>query len=65
MTNKLNQEQQLNKNAVTGSVYKILNLYACLGGNRYKWDEVAKEKVIINSKRKERNQVRNSLVFLF
>lgn len=21
---------------------KILNLYACLGGNRYKWDEVAK-----------------------
>jgi DNA (cytosine-5)-methyltransferase 1 len=23
---------------------KVLNLYACLGGNRYKWDEVAKEK---------------------
>lgn len=23
--------------------YKILNLYACLGGNRYKWDEVAYE----------------------
>ena len=22
---------------------KILNLYACLGGNRYKWDEVAKQ----------------------
>jgi DNA (cytosine-5)-methyltransferase 1 len=22
---------------------RILNLYACLGGNRYKWDEVAKE----------------------
>ena len=21
--------------------YKILNLYSCLGGNRYKWDEVA------------------------
>ena len=21
--------------------YKILNLYACLGGNRYEWDEVA------------------------
>lgn len=21
--------------------YKILNLYACLGGNRYKWDEIA------------------------
>lgn len=24
-------------------IYKILNLYACLGGNRYKWDELAKE----------------------
>ena len=23
--------------------YKVLNLYACLGGNRYKWDEVADE----------------------
>ncbi len=23
------------------SRFKILNLYACLGGNRYKWDEVA------------------------
>lgn len=23
--------------------YKILNLYACLGGNSYKWDDVAKE----------------------
>ena len=23
------------------SKYKILNLYACLGGNRYKWDEVS------------------------
>jgi DNA (cytosine-5)-methyltransferase 1 len=27
-------------------IMKILNLYACLGGNRYKWDEVAKEKGI-------------------
>jgi len=26
--------------------YKVLNLYACLGGNRYKWDDVAKEKGI-------------------
>ena len=23
--------------------YRILNLYACLGGNRYKWDDVAKD----------------------
>ena len=25
--------------------YKILDLYACLGGNRYKWDEVAEIEV--------------------
>ena len=25
---------------------KVLNLYACLGGNRYKWNEVAEEKGI-------------------
>lgn len=24
-------------------IYKILNLYGCLGGNRYKWDEVAEK----------------------
>jgi DNA (cytosine-5)-methyltransferase 1 len=24
---------------------KVLNLYACLGGNRYKWDEVAEIQV--------------------
>lgn len=24
-------------------IVKILNLYACLGGNRYKWDEVAEQ----------------------
>ena len=23
--------------------YKVLNLYACLGGNRYKWDKVANQ----------------------
>jgi len=23
--------------------FKVLNLYACLGGNRFKWDEVAEE----------------------
>ena len=26
--------------------YKVLNLYACLGGNRFKWNEVAEEKGI-------------------
>ncbi len=25
----------------------VLNLYACLGGNRYKWDEVAKEAGVV------------------
>lgn len=28
---------------INGEKYIILNLYACLGGNRYKWDDVAKE----------------------
>ena len=27
------------------SKYKVLNLYACLGGNRYKWNEVAEIEV--------------------
>jgi DNA (cytosine-5)-methyltransferase 1 len=27
------------------AIYRILNLYACLGGNRYKWDEVANVEV--------------------
>jgi DNA (cytosine-5)-methyltransferase 1 len=26
---------------VVSSPFRVLNLYACLGGNRYKWDEVA------------------------
>jgi DNA (cytosine-5)-methyltransferase 1 len=29
------------KTTKTTKTIKILNLYACLGGNRYKWDEVA------------------------
>lgn len=39
----MNNEQspQLNIPRVTGCPFKVLNLYACLGGNRYKWDEVA------------------------
>lgn len=31
------------KRVILESPYRVLNLYACLGGNRYKWDEVAKE----------------------
>lgn len=27
--------------AAKGAAVKVLNLYACLGGNRFKWDEVA------------------------
>ena len=30
-------------NATEKKTFKVLNLYACLGGNRYKWDEVAEE----------------------
>lgn len=30
---------------------KILNLYACLGGNRYKWDEVGEEAGLKSSNR--------------
>ena len=47
MKNDKNENKALSQTSVTGSaVYKILNLYACLGGNRAKWDEVAKEKGI-------------------
>lgn len=47
MNKELKTDAHLLQTTVTGSaVYKILNLYACLGGNRYKWDEVAKEKGI-------------------
>jgi DNA (cytosine-5)-methyltransferase 1 len=34
-------ERQYSQTDVTGSPFRVLNLYACLGGNRYKWDEVA------------------------
>ena len=29
----------LRKTLVTGSPFRVLNLYACLGGNRYKWTD--------------------------
>ncbi len=29
----------LHKTDVTGSPFRVLNLYACLGGNRYKWTD--------------------------
>ena len=43
--NKIKTNAQLPQAIVSDSavVYEILNLYACLGGNRYLWDEVAKE----------------------
>ena len=45
LENEITENEALSIARVTGSavVYRILNLYACLGGNRYKWDEVAKE----------------------
>jgi len=46
------ENRQSNTTAKTKRLYytqargmKILNLYACLGGNRYKWDEVTKVEV--------------------
>ena len=50
---KINMIEPINppflQTAVTGSavVFKMLNLYACLGGNRYLWDDVAKEAGVI------------------
>lgn len=43
--NDINEKPPLLIASVTGSavVFEMLNLYACLGGNRYLWDEVAKE----------------------
>lgn len=49
MKNEINENKALSQTSVTGSavVYRILNLYACLGGNRYLWDEVAKEAGVV------------------
>lgn len=35
------ESPQLTIPRVTSCPFRVLNLYACLGGNRYKWDEVA------------------------
>lgn len=32
-------ERQFCQTDVTGSPFRVLNLYACLGGNRYKWTD--------------------------
>lgn len=40
MLNEFRQPAFCQTNVVS-SPLKVLNLYACLGGNRYKWDEVA------------------------
>jgi DNA (cytosine-5)-methyltransferase 1 len=39
--NKKTEVPQCVQTSVTSSPFRVLNLYACLGGNRYKWDEVA------------------------
>ena len=38
--------------------YKILNLYACLGGNRYKWDEVTD----VDNSNKKINVIKTSAI---
>jgi DNA (cytosine-5)-methyltransferase 1 len=35
----IEQKPTLRKTLVTGSPFRVLNLYACLGGNRYKWTD--------------------------
>jgi DNA (cytosine-5)-methyltransferase 1 len=44
MQNELNNEPSNGNNILLQAV-RVLNLYACLGGNRYKWDEVANVEV--------------------
>lgn len=36
---KINTETQLPQMIVTGSPFRVLNLYACLGGNRLLWED--------------------------
>ena len=43
--NKIDTNAHLLQTAVIISPYRVLNLYACLGGNRYKWDEVTNVEV--------------------
>jgi DNA (cytosine-5)-methyltransferase 1 len=46
MTNNKNIDSlQSCQTPVTSSPFRVLNLYACLGGNRYKWDEVTNVEV--------------------
>lgn len=40
MLNEIRQPAFCQTNVVS-SPFKVLNLYACLGGNRYKWDDLA------------------------
>jgi len=37
----------MRSDAIIMKKYRILNLYSCLGGNRYKWDEVANNLEIV------------------
>lgn len=39
MKNEINENEPLLVASVTGSPFRVLNLYACLGGNRYKWTD--------------------------
>jgi DNA (cytosine-5)-methyltransferase 1 len=41
MMNDTTSSPTCTKPLVVSSPIRVLNLYACLGGNRYKWDEVA------------------------
>ena len=38
-TSQFNEAQNFSEHNVIGSTFRVLNLYACLGGNRYKWND--------------------------
>ena len=38
-TSQNNEAQNFSEHNVIGSTFRVLNLYACLGGNRYKWND--------------------------
>lgn len=38
-TSRNSNAQKFSEHNVIGSTFRVLNLYACLGGNRYKWND--------------------------
>lgn len=51
-------------NPLNMKIYKVLNLYACLGGNRYKWDEVAEKAGVKLEIEKQNSWFSNTIRFM-